>query len=401
MASDHLTTKKGDFIEAAERLLSKQIEWRRHFHQYPELAFEEFKTTKFLQTHIKKFGLKLLPLKTSTGILAQIETGKPGPIVAIRTDIDALPITECTGVKYASKTKGRMHACGHDVHMATVLGTAAILAKMKKELRGKIRFIFQPAEECPPGGARPMIENGAIEGVDILLGLHVDPELPTGKISTRDGITMASVFDFDLVIKGIGGHAARPHKAVDPIVTAAEVIDSIQKITAREIDPASPVVITFGQISGGNARNVIPEAVYLKGTARTLSSDMYKKIPGLIRRTVAGICKARGAKFELNRIADYPVLKNNASVNRLIEKNYAHLFGQNKIAPCNQTLGGEDFACYLQKVKGAMFRLGVMNRKLKADKPWHSPQFMVDENAIKFGTALLVATTIDYLESKR
>jgi amidohydrolase len=284
------------------------------------------------------------------------------------------------------------------MHMATVYGAAVLLNRFRDRLKGNVRFIFQPAEELPPGGARPMIESGALDGVGAILGLHVDPALPTGRISIRDGVTMASVTDFDLIVSGKAGHAARPHTAIDAIATAAEMVDSIQKIVAREVDPIAPVAITFGQIEGGRARNVIADEVRLVGTARTLSETAAKKVAKQIKRTAEGIAKARGAKVEMRLIADYPVLKNDPRVNRLIARNAEKLIGRTRIEQTDQGLGGEDFACYLEKVPGAMFRLGTMNKKIKADQPWHSAHFIADENALPIGTALLTAAVIDYLE---
>lgn len=391
---------KNRILKAVEKLHPQQIKWRRHLHQYPELSFEEYQTTVFLKKECQKAGLKILPLKMKTGLLAEtVGTGKTK--LAMRTDIDALPVTEKADVPFRSKNIGCAHMCGHDVHMATVLGTAVILQQFKKELPGSVRFIFQPAEEFPPGGARPMIDNGALKDISFIFGLHVDPDLAVGKVSFRDGVTMGSVFDFNLTVHGKGGHAARPHTAVDAIVIASEVVNSIQKIVAREIDPIDPVVITFGQIKGGTARNVICDKVELVGTARTLSKKTAHLVPKLIKRTAENICRAHGAKAEIEHIADYPVLTNHPEANKILSVNYKALFGQSKIETTPVVLGGEDFACYLEKVKGAMFRLGIKNSKIKADQPWHSPYFKVDENALKYGTALLVSSAFDYLYNKK
>lgn len=381
----------------AERLTKAQLGWRRHLHQHPELSYQEIETTAFLRARLQEMGLKILPLKMETGLLAELTGAKGGPVVGIRSDIDALPIIERSGVPFASKNPGCMHACGHDVHMATVLGAAAVLSELKEHVPGTVRFIFQPAEEMPPGGARPMIANGALKNMTMLFGLHVDPHLKAGRISVRDGATMASVFDFELIIHGRSGHAARPHLAVDAIVLAAEVIESLQTIVSREIDPIDPIVITFGKIEGGVASNVIAEEVRLAGTARSLSPRTFKRLPAMIRRVVSGICKARGGSFELKAIADYPVLMNHRTANIILTRNFERLFGKGKVDETPQVLGGEDFACYVEKVPGAMFRLGTMNKKLKADKPWHSPEFVVDESAMPVGSALLAATAIDAL----
>ncbi len=389
---------KDQILKEARALFKEQVAFRRHLHQYPEISNEEFETTKRITAAVKKLGFKLRPVKYDTGVLAELNVVKGGPTIVVRTDIDALPVTEQTGLPFASKNAGRMHACGHDMHMATVYGVAVLLNRLRDHLEGNVRFIFQPAEEMPPGGARPMIASGALDNAKAILGLHVDPGVPTGKIGLRDGVTMASVTDFDLIVRGRAGHAARPHTGIDAIATAAELVDSIQKIVSREVDPIAPVAITFGQIEGGRARNVIADEVRLVGTARTLSETAAKKVAKQIRRTAEGIARARGARVEMNLIADYPVLKNDPRANRLLARNAEMLFGRGKVIESNQGLGGEDFACYLEKVPGAMFRLGTMNKKIRADQPWHSARFIADENALPIGTALLTAAVIDFLE---
>ncbi|NOY88148.1 MAG: amidohydrolase [FCB group bacterium] len=392
---------KSKILLNIEKGLKQQIKWRRHLHQYPELSFQEYQTTAFLKDIIKYMGLRIIPIKMETGLLAELKGKSPGPTIAIRTDIDALPITEQTDLPFKSKNKGCMHACGHDFHVAVVLGVASVLKNMKNDFPGQVRFIFQPAEEMPPGGARPMIANGALKNVDMILGLHVDPTIGVGKISLRDGVAMASVTDFDLIIKGKSGHAAHPHRSIDAIVIAAEIVGSLQKIVSREIDPLVPVAITFGKIEGGYARNIISDWVRLTGTARTLSTKTAKKIPRLIKRIATSICQAHGAKLEMKIIADYPVLSNHKEANKLLARNFDRFFGKKNRSVTTPVLGGEDFACYLEKTVGAMFRLGVKNKKIKADKPWHSSQFVGDERAIFYGTCLLVATVIDFLQSRK
>lgn len=388
---------KNLILKKAEQKLSQQIKWRRYLHQYPELSAEEYKTTEYLKKLAKRFGLSILPTKLETGFIAELKGKGKGKTVAVRTDIDALPITEMTSVPFKSKIPGKMHACGHDVHMSVILGTAAILKELGPHLQGVVRFIFQPAEEQPPGGAGPMIAAGALKDVSMIFALHVDPHLATGKISLRDGPSMGAVMDFDLIIHGTGGHAARPHTGIDAIVTAADVINSIQKIVSREIDPIDPVVISFGKVAGGAARNVLCDRVELTGTARTLSKEVARKLPGLIKRSAEAACRARGARLEMKRIAGYPLLSNHAGANRVLSRNFETLFGPGKVEKTELVLGSEDFACYLQKTKGAMFRLGVMNKRLGADQAWHSPLFAVDERAIYYGTALLAAAVADYL----
>jgi amidohydrolase len=392
---------KSEILGLAEELYPLQVKWRRRFHRLPELSNREFETTRFIKQELKRRGIKVIPLKLKTGA-AGIINAKKGGAVAIRTDIDALPILEKTGLSYRSKNAGVMHACGHDVHCAVVLGAAVILEKLKARIPGAVKIIFQPSEEMPPGGAGQMIRAGILDNprVQMIYGLHTDPRIVTGKIGLRDGPIMASVTDFDITVIGRGGHAARPHSAVDAIAVAAEMIESMQKIVSREIDPMNPAVITFGSIAGGTARNVIAESVILRGTARTLSQETQKRIPHLIKRTLAGICRARGADYKLDFIASYPVLANHREANVLLAGSYADLFGKNKIELTPQGMGGEDFAFYVKKTPGAMFRLGIRNDKIGANKPWHSSDFMVDERSIYYGTALLVSAVFKFFESR-
>jgi len=390
-----------EILHRVKKSHKRQVALRRHLHRFPEISNREFKTTAFLRKEVKKLGFKEIPIKLKTGLLAELSGKKPGPTVAIRTDIDALPVTEKTGLAYRSKNEGCMHACGHDMHMAAILGTGLVLSEMRDQWPGRVRLIFQPAEEMPPGGAEPMIKNGALKGVDMILGLHVDPDIPVGQITLRDGITMASVYDFDIIVTSRGGHAAHPHQGVDALVTAAEIIESLQKVVSRETDPITPVAISFGTIHGGVARNTIADRVHIQGTARSLSQKNFNKVPALIKRTVNGICRARGADCELIPVASYPPLKNHPRVNRLLSANYETLFGRGLISESELSLGGEDFAFYLKEIPGAMFRLGIRNEKIKADKPWHSPEFIADENALVYGTALLAATALDFLKNNK
>ncbi len=396
-----MTPDPDEILKSAKAMHAQQIKWRRHFHQNPEISNNEFETTAFINKILKKEKIRILPLKNMKTGTAALISGKMknAKTVAIRTDIDALPIIEQNDIPFKSKTYGVMHACGHDVHMAVVLGSAILLNRMKDKLNGNVKFLFQPAEESPPGGASAMIKAGIMKNprVNMVFGLHVDPSLPVGKFSLRDGPTMASVTDFDISVKGRTGHAAVPHRAVDAIAVAAELVDSMQKIISREIDPMGTAVITFGTIEGGTARNVIADRVRLRATARTLSPSTLKRLPRLIKRTVNGICRARGARADLEFIASYPVLDNHRSANRVLMESMNELFGSSNVTETPTVMGGEDFAFYLREAPGAMFRLGIKNRRIGADKSWHSPEFMVDEEAIYYGTAALVDAAIRYL----
>jgi len=386
-------------LDRARRLHKTQVGWRRHLHRHPELSNREFETTEFIRRELKKLGLKLLKVNYPTGVIAELTGIQRGPTVAIRADIDALPVTEMTKVPFKSTVPGVMHACGHDVHTSVVLGVAALLAERKQELKGHIRFIFQPSEETPPGGARPMIASGALKDVDVIFGLHVDPHLQVGRIGLRDGSVFAANYDFDVIIHGRGGHGARPHMGIDAIVVAAQVVNRVQHLVSRDMDPIDPLVISFGEIYGGTARNVVAETVRLVGTARWLSEKLDGKVRSMLKRVITSTCASYGAKCEIVDIGSYPLLKNEPIVNGIYRRNWEKLFGKRSIAVTEPVLGSEDFACYVAKVPGAMFRLGVRNKRIKANHPWHSAMFKVDEEAIYYGTALLTAATLDYMEN--
>lgn len=372
---------------------------RRRLHSYPEVGHQEFRTTAILKKELSRLGLAIIDGRTETGLWAQLDTERKGPIIAVRTDIDALPVTEQTGLPFASKRPGFMHACGHDVHMAVLVGTARLLVGHKNKLRGTVKFICQPAEEIPPGGARLLIDAGVLKNpkVDAILALHVDPGLPTGDIGMRDGPGMASVYDFDLRIVGKSGHAALPHTTVDALTVAAEVVTGLQQVISRMTNPVDPAAITFGTIHGGVARNVVPGEVVLQGTARSLNPALSKRLPGMISRAARHIAQGLGARAEIKPIADYPVLRSDARVNRFVGNTYRAVYPTGRIHELPAVLGGEDFAYYLQHVPGAMFRLGVGNKKIGADKPWHHPAFIADEDAISVGVATMTAAIVNLL----
>jgi amidohydrolase len=285
-----------------------------------------------------------------------------------------------------------MHACGHDAHMAIVWGVAKILSEIKSELKGNVKFIYQPAEELPPGGSKFLIEKGVLEKpmVDMMFGVHVDPAIPVGKAGFYDGPMMAEPDDFTIEIIGKSGHAARPHETVDAVMVAANVVTALQNISSRQVDPVNPVVLTIGTINGGVATNIIAENVIMKGTVRTLEKKLARNIKSMIEKIIAGVCKTYGADYKFELIKGYPNLVNDKKVNDILRKATADLYGKKAIYEIpDPVLGGEDFAHYAEAVPSAMFRLGIGNKRIGADKPWHHPQFKIDENAIPFAAALL------------
>jgi amidohydrolase len=394
-----------DLIGQRIRNISKQIfpglvKLRRELHQYPEIAFDEYHTSERIAKELKKIGLDFKKGLAKTGVVGLLNARKKGRTVALRADMDALPIEEQTKLPYRSKNKGMMHACGHDVHMTCVIGAAKILTRLKDQLPGKVKFIFQPSEEVTPGGAKPMIQSGVLRSPDVsgIFALHCDSAIPVGRIGVREGPSMAQAESFDITIFGRGGHGARPHDGVDAIVVASQVIQGLQTIASRKINPVEPVVISIGAIEGGSARNIICDQVILKGTARSLNKEVARRIPGLLKEIVSGITKSAGASFELDYYGGYPVLINHPQATDLARRSIATLFGRQAIFEIEKpVMGGEDFAYYLQKVPGSFLRLGIRNPRKKAVYPWHHPKFTVDEDAIRIGSAILAGAAFDFL----
>ncbi len=384
----------------SDKHLSKMVKLRREFHQNPELGYEEFKTSDRVAKELKKLGLRVRTGVAKTGVIGLLSGKKRGKTVALRADMDALPIMEQTNFPYKSKHKGLMHACGHDAHMACVIGAAMILSELKHELPGNVKFIFQPSEESPPGGAKPMIQEGVLENPKVsgIFGLHCDSAIPTGTIGVMEGPFMAQADSFDIVIKGVSGHGARPHDGIDAIVVAAQVIQALQTVVSRKIDPVQPAVVSLGKITGGTKRNIICDRVILEGTARSLNKEVAKRIPDLLKGIISGVAESAGASFEFRYSPGYPVLINDAKATDLARATIARMFGKKAIFEIKKPLmGAEDFAFYLQKVPGSFLRLGIRNPKKNAVYPWHHPQFAVDEDAIGIGAALLAGLAFDFL----
>jgi amidohydrolase len=370
----------------------EMVALRRRLHEKPETALQEFETQKIIAAALKEIGCKVNTKIWKTAVVGLIQGKKFYKAVGIRSDMDALPVTEQTGYPFASKNPGKMHACGHDIHMSTVWGAAKILNLIKEDLPGAVKLIYQPSEEVHPGGAKPLIEYGVLEKPDIsiMFGLHVDSTVPYGAIGVKDGAMMAQADDFTLEVLGRSGHGARPHETIDAVIVAAHIITAIQTISSRQVNPLEPVVVSIGAINGGTATNVIADKVVLRGTARSLNSDLTEKLPKMLEKIIAGICDTFGASYDLRYNRGYPVLLNNKDVNDIFRQSATRLFGLKAVVEIEKpSMGGEDFAYYARAVPGAMIRLGVGNPKIGADKPWHHPAFKADERAIPFGAALL------------
>lgn len=386
----------------AENYYPRMVELRRYFHAHPETAFKEIQTSRKIKSELNRLKIASNSM-AKTGLLGVLKGLKEKPVCALRSDIDALPVHEKTKLPFKSKNKGRMHACGHDMHMAMVLGAAMILKDIKSELKGTVRFIFQPAEEVPPGGAIEMINAGVMKNppVKMIFGVHNDPNISTGKIGVRDGVMMAEVLDFNLTVRGKGGHGARPHDTIDSIVLASQIISAAQSIISRRINPNEGAVLTIGTIEGGSARNIIAGEVFMRGTIRGTDPKSVQKVKKSLEKTATGITSAHGAKYNLEYVANYPALKNNPAANRFIIETAHKLYGKSSVTYLEKPeLGGEDFARYLKYAPGAMFRLGVRNRDAGTVHQWHSDMFNIDEEAMKIGSAILAGAVYNFLDQK-
>lgn len=380
------------------------IEWRRYLHEYPELSNEEIKTGEFVQEKLRSFGIKRVTgnYAGTNGVVADI--GKNyGKNVAIRCDIDALPILEKNDAPYKSKCDGKMHACGHDAHTSIALGIAKILKEHEELINGSIRIIFQPCEEIPNyRGAKYLIDAGVLDNpkIDAIFGLHVYPELQTGKIGSKPGALFASTDLFKITIIGKGTHSSQPHKGADPIVTAAQFISSLNHIVSRKVDPLLASVISVGKIQGGTAANIIPEQIYMEGTARTLDLKLAKKFPTLIEETLKGICQVYGCEYKLDYLKGTPPVINEDILYKFSMDILKEALGKDTVVELEKpTMGGEDFAEYLLRRPGVMFRLGIRNENKGIIYPLHSPYFNIDESSLKLGVFTLLYPALMYLNS--
>jgi amidohydrolase len=376
-----------------EALTCSVVSWRRDFHRHPEIAFQETRTSAVVREFLKGLGLEVSPA-AGTGLVAVLKGERPGKTVALRADMDALPILEEGEKEYISLNPGAVHACAHDGHMAMLMGAAKILTARKSGLRGRVVFIFQPSEEKPPGGAIRMVEEGALEGVDAVFGLHLWQSFPTGKVGVVKGPMMAQADNFRIVVSGKGGHGAMPHTAVDPIVAAAQVVVNGQTIVSRNIDPLKPCVVTFGTISGGTAHNIIPEEVVLTGTVRTFDASIQALAERRLWEIAEETARAFGASSSFEYTLGYPAVVNDAAMVDFAAGVARRVLGEDCLQPFDPIMGGEDFAYYLQKVPGAFLFLGAGDGR---PFPHHHPAFDIDEKALPAGVLLLTSLALDYL----
>lgn len=352
------------------------IEWRRHLHRHPEVSFHEHETAAFVASTLEELGVEV-SRPTETSVLGRLRGAGAGPVVALRADIDALPITEQSGVEFTSERPGAMHACGHDGHTAMLLGAARELAAAGVPA-GEVRFIFQHGEELAPGGARELIDAGVMEGVDFVYGCHLWTPLAYGKVAAVPGDWMAAADFFEITVTGRGGHAGLPHTAVDTIACAAELVGSLQHIVSRRLDPLAPAVVTVGSFHAGDAPNVIPGEAVLRGTARSFAPDVRERIPELVEEIGQGVCAAHGAAFDLNFVFGYKPVVNDAAATELVRSVAAA-----ELAELDPIMGGDDFSAYLAEAPGCYAFVGAGGAY-----PHHHPRFVIDERALAIGTQM-------------
>src|SRR5580704_14684666 len=377
--------------QLAKQYAPETIDIRRHLHAHPELSYKEFETSAFVQEKLKDLGIPF-EIKATTGVVGLIKGKNPGKrVIALRADMDALPIKEENNVSYKSQNEGVMHACGHDVHTSVLLGASKILNELKNDFEGTIKLIFQPGEERNPGGASLLIKEGVLENPKpgAIMALHVHPGLQTGKLSFRAGVVMASADEIFITIKSKGGHAAAPHTTADTILIASHLVVALQQIISRNRNPFSPSVLTISSFQGGHTTNVIPSEVKLMGTFRAMDEDWRAKAHELIRKEATGIVEGMGAALELKIDVGYPVVKNDEILNKQAVKQAEIFMGKENIELTEMRMGAEDFGYYTQRIPGCFLRLGVMNKEKGITSGVHTPTFNIDESAIEVGMGIM------------
>lgn len=376
-------------VEDERKINEKLIRYRRELHRNPELSQQEFETTKRIRKWLSDEGINILDYPLKTGIAAEILGEKPGPTIALRADIDALPINEATGLEFASENPGIMHACGHDFHTASILGAAILLNQRKSELNGNVRIIFQPSEENAKGAVE-IFESGALDDVQAIFGFHNKPDLPVGTIGIKSGALMASVDRFEINIIGVGGHAGMPENCIDPIIIGSQIISGLQSVISRELSSFNNAVISVTRFKAGNTWNVIPEKAEIEGTVRTFQNEARELIPDLMKRVAEGIASAFGAKIEFKWFPHFPGINNSPEFKEVLTKSAEEL--GYTVVEAEPSQAGEDFAFYQTKIPGFFVWIGV-----NGSKQWHHPEYVLDEDALSVATSFFENAAIKVL----
>lgn len=382
-----------------EELYPEMVEIRRYFHQYPELSFHEVRTPEKIAEYLTNLGIEVRTGVGGRGVVGYIRGQKPGKTVALRADFDALPIQDEKNVAYKSTVPGVMHACGHDAHTTILLHVANVLSSMKETLSGTVVLIHQFAEELTPGGAKPMIEDGCLDGVDAIFGTHIWSTIPVGQIGYRAGPIMAAADRFEIDIIGHGGHGAAPHETVDPIMIGTSVVQQFQQIISRRIDPVKPAVLTVASFNAGDAFNVIPNKAKITGTVRTFETSVQEEIINQIEKIISTTCEQAGATYTFHYAKGYPAVVNTTAETELLKKSAEKIVGEQQTFEIAPQMTGEDFAYYLQHVPGTFFFTGAGNTETGIIYPHHHAKFDLDESCMLIAAKVLLATTLDYLHS--
>ncbi len=388
-----------DIHKAAQAVFDETVAQRRDFHMHPEVAFEETRTAGIIAEKLESLGLDVRRGVAETGVVAILGGTKPGRTVLVRADIDALPIHDEKEVPYRSRVAGKMHACGHDGHAAVLLSVAKILSDRRGELSGRVVFIFQPAEETV-GGAEVMIRDGALDGItpDATIGLHLSSEYPVGTVALRAGPSMAATDSFRVVVHGSGGHAAKPHDCIDPIVIAARLIGTLQTLVARETDPQDSAVVSMTSFHSGTAYNIIPETAELKGTLRTFSPETREYLKTRVEALCRSEAEAARGTADFSWIDTSPAVINDAAMTARVVRVAESVVGADNVTESARTMGGDDMACWLLQAPGCYFFVGGRNEALGADYPHHHPRFDLDERSLGIATETLTLGVLDFLE---
>ncbi|WP_339606949.1 amidohydrolase [uncultured Roseivirga sp.] len=412
--TDPAPTLKERIIELSKKVEPKVIEWRHHIHQNPELSNREFKTAAYIAAHLKGLGIEVQEGVAKTGVVGILKGGKPGPVMGLRADIDGLPVKERVDLPWASKAIGEyqgaevpvMHACGHDTHVAILMGVAEVLSQVKADLKGTIKFIFQPAEEGAPageeGGADLMVKEGVLEGMDAIFGLHINAQTEVGQVKYRPEGIMAAVNSFEIKIKGKQTHGSTPWTGIDPIVTAAQIINNVQTIVSRSMPlTTQAAVVSFGKIEAGVRSNIIPEEATLVGTIRTLDADMRERLFERLRTIVKNTAESNEAEATLYIDKGYPITYNDPQLTAKMADTFVDVVGAQNVTPnMNAITGAEDFSFFQEKIPGLYFFIGGAPKGVDAEKqaPHHTPDFYVDDAGMITGINLLSRMVVDYPE---
>jgi len=395
--NDKVKTRTAAKISFADHIpSSKIIEWRRHIHQNPELSFKEVNTSQYVEDLLKTFGNIQVSRPTSTSVLGILKGAKEGKTVAFRADMDALPVQEETELSFSSKVSNVSHACGHDAHTAMLLGTAATLSKMENQINGTVYFLFQHAEEQPPGGALEIIKSGALAAVDAFFGMHVLPNFPAGHIGVLPVGPASTTWDgFHLTIKGKGSHGSMPHLGIDPIVVGAEIVTALQTVVSRNVQPGELAVISIGKFQSGEAPNVIADKAELGATVRTTTEKTRKLVEERVKTLIDNITRAHGAQYELNYTPNYPAIENDALLNALVKRSAQSILGEESVFDAPMMTASEDFSYYKQIGPECFLTLGIGDGLAN-----HNPKFNMDEKALTKGVKAQVQIIIDFLNGK-